>query len=342
VSAQTELHLGADFRPPAEDCRALVERIAASREFQRTSRLRAFLAYVVDRKLAGCPDEITSIVRTQARTLRDRLERYFRGEGAHEPVLLEIPRGGYLPVFLLREVAETPPLQTEPRPLQTDPRPSGSGFQQLRWIGNRANLDALFSGFYDHSVSSYVAAWDVEHSGWMKARAGVYRVHASYNQRPPQFATSADLIAAQYAAYLAYARIQDLKGERGSLSRRMAEEYRAKAEALRARFNSEWWNAAQSRFYSGILPDGSFSTEYVDQSNVYALSLGLTGDGRKSKPRSTRWSAIARTTIPPIPTFRKCSRTTDGTTAPIKAFSKSPSNIAVRAAPPSPIKPVRR
>ena len=65
----------------------------------------------MDRKLADSPDEITevlighrvfglpidynpgdnSIVRTQARTLRDRLERYFRGEGAHEPVVLENP-----------------------------------------------------------------------------------------------------------------------------------------------------------------------------------------------------------------------------------------------------------
>jgi hypothetical protein len=112
VSARTELHLEVDFRAAAENCRAPVDRIAASREFQRASRLRGFLAYLVNRKLADCPDEITeilighrvsglpidynpgdnSIVRTQARTLRDRLERYFRGEGTHEPVVLELPR----------------------------------------------------------------------------------------------------------------------------------------------------------------------------------------------------------------------------------------------------------
>ena len=154
-------------------------------------------------------------------------------------------------------------------------------YQQLRWTGNRAYLDAVFSSFYDHTVTSYVSSWDKERSGWMKAMPESQRVHASYNQRPPQFATSADLLAAQYAAYLAYAGIQDLKGERGSLSRRMAEEYRAKAAALRARFNSEWWNADENRFYSGILPDGSFSTKYVDQSNVYALWFGLPGDGPK-------------------------------------------------------------
>jgi hypothetical protein len=115
----------------------------------------------------------------------------------------------------------------------------------------------------------------------MKTNPNLHRVHASYNARPPQFQTSADLVAAQYAAYLAYAGIQNLKGERGSLSRRMAEEYRAKAAALQARFNSEWWNAKENRFYSGILPDGSFSSAYVDQSNVYALWFGLPAGGPK-------------------------------------------------------------
>jgi hypothetical protein len=471
VSARIELNLEADFRPPGEDCRALVARIAASREFQRASRLRAFLAYVVDRKLADCPDEITevlighrvfglpidynpgdnSIVRTQARTLRDRLERYFRGAGAHEPVILEIPRGAYVPVFHLRQklgtdlsavdqvpestiaanqarlsVPNFPPtrrtwlylgtsaaglsgvaliraLRTAPsaniaatysparvelessdanltqafsqakqRAMQcvyggdpigqwyaSDPisrvfcmrdvsheslgaavlglerhtenmlrrfaASAAAGrkwcgfwtitkdgfpspdtyrdntdfgyclpanfdlvracYQQLRWTGNRAYLDAVFSSFYDHSVTSYVDAWCDQHAdqraGWMKANAAVRRVHASYNQRPPQFVTSADLVGAQYAAYLAYAGIQDLKGEPGSLSRRMAAEYRANAAALRTRFDSEWWNAGENRFNSGIFPDGSLSSEYVDQSNVYALWFGLPAAGPK-------------------------------------------------------------
>jgi hypothetical protein len=61
----------------------------------------------------------------------------------------------------------------------------------------------------------------------------------------------------------------------------MAQEYRAKASTLRTRFNSEWWSADVNRFYSGILPDGSFSTTYVDQSNVYALWFGLPADGAK-------------------------------------------------------------
>jgi hypothetical protein len=38
VSARTELHLEAGFLPRTEDCRALVDRIVAGREFQRASR----------------------------------------------------------------------------------------------------------------------------------------------------------------------------------------------------------------------------------------------------------------------------------------------------------------
>lgn len=40
-----------------------------------------------------------SIVRSQARFLRQRLEEYFRAEGAHEPLRITIPKGSYIPVF---------------------------------------------------------------------------------------------------------------------------------------------------------------------------------------------------------------------------------------------------
>jgi len=90
-----------------------------SKEFQRTTRLRGFPALRVGSQTRGGAQEITealigqrvfgrpstynpgddSIVRTEARNLRQRLERYFAGEGAVEPILLEIPKGGYVPVF---------------------------------------------------------------------------------------------------------------------------------------------------------------------------------------------------------------------------------------------------
>lgn len=123
--------------PPDVECRALVQKIVASREFQKAAKLRDFLVHVVDRKLACAPHEATeavighrvfgraasyntgedSIVRTQARLLRQRLERYFSDEGAAEQIILEIPKGSYVPVFHRRIpafAAPAPLLISEP------------------------------------------------------------------------------------------------------------------------------------------------------------------------------------------------------------------------------------
>jgi len=99
--------------------RAVIDRIAASASFSRSTRLRDFLLYVGGQSLKeGCPDiheqEIgarvfdrpasydrsqDNIVRVNATELRKRIDLYFATEGAHEPLILEIPRGGYKPVF---------------------------------------------------------------------------------------------------------------------------------------------------------------------------------------------------------------------------------------------------
>jgi len=57
----------------------------------------------------------------------------------------------------------------------------------------------------------------------------------SYHQDFPRPLIGSDLIAAQYKGYLAYAAIQENKGVSGSLSRQLADEFRAKAQLLRTR-----------------------------------------------------------------------------------------------------------
>lgn len=103
----------------AFDRRQLVQRIAASRHFEKAHRLRDFLLYVCERSIENHPEEVTeqqigvrvfgrppdynasedSIVRSQARLLRMKLESYFHSEGRDEPVVIRIPKGSYLPVF---------------------------------------------------------------------------------------------------------------------------------------------------------------------------------------------------------------------------------------------------
>lgn len=116
-----------DTQPSIEERHALIERVAASPQFGRSARLRDFLLYVGGQSLKeGCPEineqEIgthvfgrpksydrsqDNIVRVNATELRKRIELYFATDGAHEPLILEIPRGGYKPVFH-RRLAEAP------------------------------------------------------------------------------------------------------------------------------------------------------------------------------------------------------------------------------------------
>jgi hypothetical protein len=97
----------------------LVERMTQSQGFYRSAFLCGFLRYIVSRELEGRSLEITeqqigervfgraagyspgedNIVRNYARLLRHRIDEYFAGPGAAETLRIQVPRGGYFPVF---------------------------------------------------------------------------------------------------------------------------------------------------------------------------------------------------------------------------------------------------
>jgi len=58
-----------------------------------------------------------SIVRSQARLLRMKLEAYFALEGADEPVVVKIPKGHYLPVLLPHKERESLVVQETEKPV---------------------------------------------------------------------------------------------------------------------------------------------------------------------------------------------------------------------------------
>jgi TolB-like protein len=113
--------------PSADDIRVQLDRILASAGFATSDRLSRLLKYVVDRTLAGEGDQLKeyvvgvevfergdnydprldSIVRVEARRLRAKLEEYYRGDGANDPITIEIPRGSYVPRFLATASAST-------------------------------------------------------------------------------------------------------------------------------------------------------------------------------------------------------------------------------------------
>jgi adenylate cyclase len=96
-----------------------LERILTSPDFDATRRSRDFLCFVVEETLSGRGEDLTQvaialevfgrkdnfdplldpIVRIQAGRLRRSLERYYLLAGRQDPVRIELPKGGYLPVF---------------------------------------------------------------------------------------------------------------------------------------------------------------------------------------------------------------------------------------------------
>ncbi|RNJ46275.1 MULTISPECIES: hypothetical protein [Mesorhizobium] len=114
-----------------EDCRAQLSLILNSADFDATGREHRFLGYVVEEALSGRGDRIKAysiavevfgrgesfdpqtdpIVRIEAGHLRRALERYYLTSGQADPILIAIPKGGYIPVFSRREqmaVAQPP------------------------------------------------------------------------------------------------------------------------------------------------------------------------------------------------------------------------------------------
>ena len=110
--------------PDTGTCWALLERIASSSYVKRAARLQELLFYLGKCSLKDGLDTVheqrigvevfgrsgdydtsdDNIVRTNVSELRKRVEAYFEGEGAHETLLVEIPRGSYVPVFRYRPV----------------------------------------------------------------------------------------------------------------------------------------------------------------------------------------------------------------------------------------------
>jgi TolB-like protein len=125
---QAETSAGRGDGLPLEDCRAQLTLILNSADFDATGREHRFLSHVVEEALAGRGDRIKAysiavevfgrgesfdpqtdpIVRIEAGHLRRALERYYLTSGHADPILITIPKGGYVPDFSLRSLPVSP------------------------------------------------------------------------------------------------------------------------------------------------------------------------------------------------------------------------------------------
>ena len=110
---------------PERPAKQQLDRILASKTFSQVDRLKRFLSFIVREALDGRGAELKEyvigvevfekeasfdprtdpIVRVQARRLRSRLTRYYREEGQGDEQIIDLPKGGYTPVFRARESA---------------------------------------------------------------------------------------------------------------------------------------------------------------------------------------------------------------------------------------------
>ena len=111
---------GSDARKESEEkIVAQLDRVLSSKAFRQADRLKRFLTFTVNETMAGRSEQLKEfvigvevfdkgpsfdprsdpIVRVQARRLRAQLARYYHEEGQSDETLIELPKGGYTPVF---------------------------------------------------------------------------------------------------------------------------------------------------------------------------------------------------------------------------------------------------
>jgi|SRR5580658_863739 tetratricopeptide (TPR) repeat protein len=154
VTSKAAIANGAGGRPSPDAVRVELERVLASRNFRGAHRLSRFLRFIIEATLRGegatikeyvlalevfdCGPEfdpkVYSKVRVQAGNLRLRLSEYYGAEGRGDLVLIEIPKGSYVPVFTAQQ-PEAPPLADPPK----EPRATAA---HPRWL-TAASLAAL-------------------------------------------------------------------------------------------------------------------------------------------------------------------------------------------------------
>src|ERR1700722_527286 len=107
------------LKPTPEEVSTQLVKLIQSRHFARSGRMRRFLQFAVQHALAGTGDQIKEysvgvevfdrksdydprtdpIVRVEARRLREKLRAYYKSEGLNDSIVIQLPKGAYMPVF---------------------------------------------------------------------------------------------------------------------------------------------------------------------------------------------------------------------------------------------------
>ncbi|MBI4906667.1 MAG: tetratricopeptide repeat protein [Acidobacteria bacterium] len=144
--------------PPLPDAvRGQLEKTLSSKTFESSPQLCRFLRFLVDQEIAGRGAElkefvlamevfgkgdsfdprVDTVVRTEARRLRQKLMEYYQSEGRGDAIEIILPKGCYRAVF------------QPPRPEVSSPsRSSTVPHRSSRWIATAIGISLLAAGGY--------------------------------------------------------------------------------------------------------------------------------------------------------------------------------------------------
>ena len=145
-------------------------------------------------------------------------------------------------------------------------------YRQWLWTRDPGYLDDVFLNFYRHTVTDYVHAWDHDGDGVPEhLRGDGHMGIGTYDEDlQDDVLVGADLIAAQYAAYLGYAAFEHARNRQET-----AEEYTGKAAALKSLYNGKWWDASRKQYFAALGEDGKFHPEMKESTGRGDIALPL-------------------------------------------------------------------
>ena len=138
-------------------------------------------------------------------------------------------------------------------------------FRMYVWTGDLTYVnDPVFLNYYDRTVNDYVERWGLgldqimNRPRLMNVR-GIFdpekkfqaaRGIPGYNEGDKTYVLGFDVLATQYAAYLAYAHIQEVRG-----NEELARTFQKTAADLKDFVDKTWWNEQEKSYYAHLNKD---------------------------------------------------------------------------------------
>ena len=153
-----------DNLPNPDEVYRQLELVLLSDGFVGAPKLQRFLRHVVDRALQGREEEIKesvigvevyqkpvgydprldATVRVEASKLRQRLDHYYEGDGAHASIRISIHKGGYVPSIERRmDQPQAMPLPAQPASTLPGPLAPAAAWHSARWLRTGVSLLVL-------------------------------------------------------------------------------------------------------------------------------------------------------------------------------------------------------